>query len=251
VALVGRTGSGKSTLARLVPRFYDVQDGAVRIDGRDLREYTVKSLRSRIGIVPEEPFLFSESLRSNIAYARPDAALEDVVEAARAAGAHEFIAHLEKGYDTVVGERGYTLSGGQRQRVAIARTLLANPRFLILDDATSSIDVQLEHRIHTALRELMKGRTTLVIAHRVSTIRLADRVVLLEDGRIRAEGTHEELLLTVPAYREILEHSAERRRPVHPPREDAARRRWRGAGDAAGLVEPLAPSSLFLGRDRD
>jgi ATP-binding cassette, subfamily B, bacterial len=250
VALVGRTGCGKSTLARLVPRFYDVREGAVRIDGRDVREYTVKSLRSWIGIVPDEPFLFSESLRANIAYGRPDAPLAEIIEAARAAGADEFITRLEKGYDTVVGERGYTLSGGQRQRVAIARTLLANPRFLILDDATSSIDVQLEHQIHAALRELMRGRTTLVIAHRVSTIRLADRVVLLDGGRIAAQGTHEALLRTVPAYREILEHGGERERPLRPVRDESPPRRRRGGGEGAGLAEPLVPS-LFLGREGD
>ena len=167
VAIVGRTGCGKSTLARLLPRFYDVRGGQVLIDGVDVRDYQVKSLRAHIGLVLDEPFLFSESIRDNITYGRPDASLDEVIAAARAAGAHEFIEELEDGYDTRVGERGYTLSGGQRQRVAIARALLLNPKFLILDDATSSIDVGLELEIHDALSRLMRGRTTLIIAHRL------------------------------------------------------------------------------------
>ena len=204
VALVGRTGSGKSTIARLLPRFYDVREGEVRVDGRDVRDYSVESLRDHIGLVLDEPFLFSVTIRDNIAYGRPEAPLRDVIEAARAAGAHRFIEGLSGGYDEVVGERGYTLSGGQRQRVAIARTILVNPKVLILDDATSAIDVQLEQEIHAALRELMKGRTTLIVAHRLSTIRLADRVALLDGGRIAATGTHEELIHNVPEYAEIL-----------------------------------------------
>ncbi len=204
VALVGRTASGKTTLSRLVPRFYDVTTGSVEVDGNDVRTLTLASLRSHIGVVLDEPFLFSSSIRDNIAYARPDADIEDVRAAAIAAGADEFIRQLPEGYDTVVGERGYTMSGGQRQRVAIARTLLANPPILILDDATSAVDVQVEQQIHEALRVLMHGRTTLVIAHRLSTIGLADRVVLMDEGTIVAEGTHTELLATSPLYVEVL-----------------------------------------------
>ncbi len=204
VAVVGRTGSGKSTLGRLLARFYDVDAGAVRVDGHDVRDVTQVSLRHAVGIVSDEPFLFSASLADNIAYARPDADRADVVDAARAAQAHGFITALPDGYDEVVGERGYTLSGGQRQRVALARALLANPRILVLDDATSAIDVQVEERIHHALRERMVDRTTIIIAHRLSTIALADRVVLIEDGRVAASGTHRELLATDPRYAEIL-----------------------------------------------
>ena len=204
VAVVGRTGSGKSTLARLLARFYDVDAGAVRVDGHDVRDLTLASLRANVGIVLDEPFLFSVSVRDNIAYGRPDADFADIRAAAEAAGAHEFISALEAGYDTVVGERGYTLSGGQRQRIAIARTLLVNPPILVLDDATSAIDVQVEQQIHAALSRLMRGRTTLVIAHRLSTISLADRVVLLEHGAVVADGTHAELLATTPLYGEVL-----------------------------------------------
>jgi ATP-binding cassette subfamily B protein len=209
VALVGRTGCGKSTVARLIPRFYDVDDGAVQVDGHDVRDLTFESLRATIGLVLDEPFLFSESVASNIAYGRPDAPRHEIEAAARAAGAHDFIVHLAHGYDTVIGERGYTLSGGQRQRIAIARTLLVNPRILILDDATSSIDVQVELEIHDALRTLMQGRTTLIIAHRLSTISLADRVLLMENGRITADGEHAELMRTVPAYAEVLARADE------------------------------------------
>ena len=204
VALVGRTGSGKSTVARLLTRFYDVRAGSVRVDGHDVRDLTLESLRSHIGIVLDEPFLFSVSIRDNIAYGDPTADFADVEAAAVAAGADEFIRELPDGYDTVVGERGYTLSGGQRQRIAIARTLLVNPPILVLDDATSAIDVQVELEIHAALRGLMKGRTTLIIAHRLSTISLADRVVLLDGGRVVADGTHAELLATTPLYAEVL-----------------------------------------------
>ena len=204
VALVGRTGSGKSTVSRLLPRFYDVRRGAVKVDGHDVRDLTLSSLRSHIGIVLDEPFLFSVSIRDNIAYGDPAADFADVEAAAVAAGADRFIRELPEGYDTVVGERGYTLSGGQRQRIAIARTLLVNPPILVLDDATSAIDVQVELAIHAALRELMKGRTTLIIAHRLSTISLADRVVLLDGGRVVADGTHAELLASTPLYAEVL-----------------------------------------------
>ncbi|MEL7208492.1 MAG: ATP-binding cassette domain-containing protein, partial [Actinomycetota bacterium] len=204
VAIVGRTGCGKSTVARLLARFYDVDRGAVRVDGHDVRDVTQVSLRAAVGIVADDPFLFSSSLADNIAYARPDADRADVLAAAADAQAHEFISDLPGGYDEVVGERGFTLSGGQRQRVALARALLANPKILVLDDATSAIDVQVEERIHHALRRQLEDRTTIIIAHRLSTIALADRVVLMEDGRVAASGTHRELLATEPRYGDIL-----------------------------------------------
>jgi ATP-binding cassette subfamily B protein len=204
VALVGRTGSGKSTVSRVLDRFYDVRAGSVSVDGHDVRDLTLQSLRANVGIVLDEPFLFSESIRDNIAYGKPTADFADVEAAAVAAGADGFIRELPEGYDTVVGERGYTLSGGQRQRIAIARTLLVNPPILVLDDATSAIDVQVEQAIHSSLRGLLTGRTTLIIAHRLSTISLADRVVLLEGGRVVADGTHTELLATTPLYAEVL-----------------------------------------------
>ena len=204
VAVVGGTGSGKSTIARLLLRFYDVDEGVVRIDGHDVRELTMASIRHHVGMVTDEPFLFSASIADNIAYARPDASREDVVAAARAANAHGFISELGEGYDTVVGERGFTLSGGQRQRVAIARTLLADPAILILDDATSAVDVRVEAEIHEAIERLAEHRTTIVIAHRLSTIALADRVALIENGRVLAIDTHDRLLATQPHYREVL-----------------------------------------------
>ena len=204
VALVGATGSGKTTVARLIPRFYDVVGGAVSVDGVDVREVRLRELRKAVGIVFEETFLFSDSIAANIAFADPDAPAEAITRAARLAGAHEFIEALEDGYDTLIGERGYSLSGGQRQRIAIARAILADPRVLILDDATSSVDPTKEHEIRDALAEVMQGRTTLVIAHRPATIALADRVVLLADGRVVADGTHAGLLETSAAYREVL-----------------------------------------------
>jgi ATP-binding cassette subfamily B protein len=203
VALVGATGSGKSTLVQLVSRLYDVSGGAVLVDGADVREVDLASLRQAIAVVGDDPFLFSASVHENIAYARPGASREEVVRAAGRAQAAGFVAELPDGYDTRVGERGLTLSGGQRQRLAIARALLADPRILVLDDATSSVDASTEQAIKAALREVMAGRTTFVIAHRLSTIALADEVVVLEAGRMVARGTHDELLDRSPLYAEI------------------------------------------------
>jgi ATP-binding cassette subfamily B protein len=206
VALIGHTGSGKTTLAALVSRFYDVTAGRVAIDGHDVREVTLASLRAEIGVVAQDPFLFSATVRENIAFGAPWAADEDVKRAARLAQAAGFIEELPQGYDTVIGERGITLSGGQRQRIAIARALIVDPRVLILDDATASVDATTEALIRSGLREAMEGRTTLIIAHRLSTIALADELVVLDDGAIAARGTHEELLASSAVYREIYEH---------------------------------------------
>ena len=204
VAVVGASGSGKSTLALLLPRFYDPQAGSVRVGGHDVAGVTRDSLRAAIGLVMEESFLFSDTVRANIAYGRPDATDEQVMAAARAAQAHEFIARLPLGYDTVVGEQGLTLSGGQRQRVALARALVTDPRLLVLDDATSAIDPRLEAEIHAALRAVMRGRTTLIIAHRRSTLNLADRIVVLDAGRVADTGTHDELEERCPLYRQLI-----------------------------------------------
>ncbi|HVW35556.1 MAG TPA: ABC transporter ATP-binding protein [Acidimicrobiia bacterium] len=204
VALVGPSGSGKSTVAMLVSRFYDPGRGAVRVDGHDVRAVTRRSLRSQVGVVFEENFLFSDSVRENIAYGRPDATDAEIEAAARAAGAHDFITGLPRGYDTVVGERGLTLSGGQRQRVALARALLTDPRILVLDDATSAVDARTEEAIHDALREVTAGRTTLLVAHRRSTLHLADRIVVLDGGRVVDQGTHEALVERSPLYRSLL-----------------------------------------------
>jgi ATP-binding cassette subfamily B protein len=205
VALVGPTGSGKTTLVMLIPRLYDVDRGAVLVDGVDVRQLDPATLRREVAVVSDDAFLFSASLRENIAYARPEAGDDEVAEAAERAGLAELVDSLPDGLETLVGERGLTLSGGQRQRVAIARALLAQPRILILDDATSSVDATTESQIKAALAEVMEGRTTFVIAHRLSTIALADEVVVLEEGEIAARGTHEELLETSPLYREIAE----------------------------------------------
>jgi ABC-type multidrug transport system fused ATPase/permease subunit len=205
VALVGPTGSGKTTLVMLIPRLYDVDEGAVLVDGVDVRELDPASLRREVAVVSDDAFLFSAPLGENIAYARPEASEEEIRRAAERAGLGELLDDLPEGLDTLVGERGLTLSGGQRQRVAIARALLAEPRILILDDATSSVDATTENRIKAALAEVMEGRTTFVIAHRLSTIALADEVVVLEDGELEARGTHDELLENSPLYREIAE----------------------------------------------
>ncbi len=204
VAVVGASGSGKSTLALLLPRFYDPQGGSVRIGGYDVADVTRDSLRAAIGLVMEDSFLFSDTVRANIAYGRPDATEEEILAAAQAAQAHEFIVRLPDGYDTVVGEQGLTLSGGQRQRVALARALVTDPRLLVLDDATSAIDPRLEAEIHVALRAVMRGRTTLIIAHRRSTLNLADRIVVLDRGRVADIGTQDELAERCPLYRQLI-----------------------------------------------
>lgn len=203
IALIGPTGSGKTSLVNLIPRFYDVTEGAVLVDGRDVRDVNLASLRRQIGIVLQTSLLFSDTIRANIAYGRPDATEEEIFAAAKAAQAHEFITGFTKGYDTIVGERGVTLSGGQRQRVAIARALLMDPRILILDDSLSSVDTQTEKLIQAALDTLMEGRTTFVIAHRMSTVRRADMILVMDKGRIVERGTHDELLAKGGLYKEI------------------------------------------------
>ena len=252
VALIGPTGSGKSTIALLLPRFYDVDGGAVTLDGVDVRDLRLDDLRRNIGVVFEDAFLFSASIRDNIAYGRPDATDEQVRAAAEAAEADEFIEALPLGYDTVVGERGLTLSGGQRQRVTLARALLTDPRILVLDDATSSVDPTVEAGIHATLRRLMAGRTTLIVAHRPSTVALADRVVVVDDGRVVADGTHAELTAGSSRYRQLVggevdsgvgaggvSREGPRLAPYAPGREQVpsrclGRRSWRGRGSGPG-----------------
>ncbi len=203
VALLGATGSGKSTIINLIPRFYDVSAGSVQIDGHDVRDVCLDSLRAQIGIVLQDTTLFSGAVRDNIAFGRPDASLDNVIAAAQAAEAHDFIMSFPEGYDTLVGERGATLSGGQKQRVAIARALLMDPRILILDDSTSSVDMVTEYQIQQALTQLMRGRTSFVIAQRISTVRNADQILVLDHGQIAAWGKHEELMENSPIYAEI------------------------------------------------
>jgi ATP-binding cassette subfamily B protein len=197
------TGSGKSSIINLIPRFYDPTQGRVLIDGYDLRQVTLETLRGQIGIVLQETTLFSGTIRDNIAFGRPDSKMDEVIEAAKAAAAHEFISQFSEGYGTIVGERGATLSGGQKQRIAIARALLLDPRILILDDATSSVDLQTELEIQHALDRLMQSRTSFVIAQRVSTVVQADRILVLDQGQIAAQGTHAELMESNELYAEI------------------------------------------------
>jgi len=204
VAIVGRTGSGKSTVGRLLTRFYDVDSGKILIDGKDITSIKLDSLRHHVGIVFDEPFLFSTSIAENISYGDPEASNAEIISAAKSAQAFEFINELSEGFETIVGERGYTLSGGQRQRIALARSLLERPSILILDDATSAIDIQVESRIHESLKNRLEGCTTLLIAQRISTIALADRVVLLDGGKIVDQGTHSSLMARSPLYMSIL-----------------------------------------------
>ena len=202
---MGYVGSGKTTLAELVPRFYDVSEGNITIDGVDIREIELRNLRKQVGIVLQDVFIFSDTIRNNIAYGKPDATEEEIVAAAKAAQIHHHIENLPDGYDTAVGERGITLSGGQRQRVSIARTLLTDPRVLILDDSTSNVDAQTEVQIRKAIDSLLQGRTALVITQRASTCEAADKVVVMENGRIIAEGKHADLIESSSAYRRLIE----------------------------------------------
>jgi ATP-binding cassette subfamily B protein len=205
IAILGQTGSGKSSIINLIPRFYDVSSGQVLIDGIDVRDVTLDSLRKQIGMVLQETTLFAGTIRENIAYGKPEASMTEVISAAKAAQADEFINQMPEGYETIIGERGVGLSGGQKQRIAIARALLLQPRILIMDDSTSSVDSETEFLIQQALEELRKGRTTFVIAQRISTVRNADKILVMEDAKIAAQGTHLELMQTSELYAEILE----------------------------------------------
>ena len=242
VALVGQTGAGKTTVARLIPRFYDVEAGTISIDGTDIRDLRLRDLRRSVGIVFEDTFLFSDSIASNIAFADPAAPHEAIERAARLAGAHEFISALPEGYAARIGERGYSLSGGQRQRIAIARAILADPRVLILDDATSAVDPSKEHEIRDALTEVMAGRTTIVIAHRPATIALADRVVLIDEGRVAAEGTHQSLLGSSARYRQVLASAARREAETVPPAAPGADGDGERVGEG-GMVDAASAST--------
>jgi subfamily B ATP-binding cassette protein MsbA len=205
VAIVGSSGAGKTTLVNLIPRFFDVTQGAIRLDGHDIRDVTLASLRAQIGVVTQETILFNDTVRNNIAYGQPDVTEEAVVEAAKAALAHDFILRLPDGYNTIIGEKGLRLSGGERQRIAIARALLKNAPILILDEATSALDTESEALVQGALQNLISGRTVFVIAHRLTTVRHADRIVVLEGGHITDSGTHEDLLTRLGTYRKLYE----------------------------------------------
>jgi ATP-binding cassette subfamily B protein len=252
IAVLGNTGSGKSTLVNLLPRFYDVSNGRITIDGTDIRDVTVASLRRQIGIVLQETFLFSATIRDNIAYGSEGASMDQIVAAAKAARAHDFIMSFPDGYDTWVGERGTTLSGGQRQRVAIARTLLLDPRILIFDDSTSSVDAETENLIRQALANLMKGRTTFIIAHRLGTVKNANRIIVLDRGQIVEEGTHLDLLDRHGFYKHIYdlqlkgqeeeEQEALALAPIQAPQQHIASSSRNGGGQ-----EIPSPSGRVLG----
>src|SRR5699024_8420682 len=203
VGLIGATGSGKTTLTQLIPRFYEPSKGHISIDGKPVTDYSLRALRGAVGFVLQEPFLFSMTIRDNIAYGNPEATEEDIIEAAKRAQAHDFIMQMPKGYDTLLGERGMGLSGGQKQRIAIARALCINPQILIFDDATSAVDMETEYAIQQALKEAMKGRTSFIIAHRISSLKHADEILVLDDGEIIERGTHDELLANKGAYERI------------------------------------------------